>query len=88
MALQVKVLTTKAHDQSSIPGTQKVEGETWLPRVVLQQLHTGWDMRSPPHRHKITLKQKKKHLGSVFWYFACHYKATPVGMYKIAWPEI
>lgn len=35
MALQVKVLAAQPDDLSSVPGTPVVEGEKWLPPIVL-----------------------------------------------------
>lgn len=35
MAQWVKVLAAMPDDLSSVPGTRMIEGENWLPRVVL-----------------------------------------------------
>lgn len=55
MATRVKVLAAKSDDMSLIPGTQAVEGESHLLRVVLHtgnMIHVGMYM----NRHRIELK--------------------------------
>lgn len=50
MAQRVKMLAVTPDDLSSVPGTRMIEGENWLPRVVLWNVNIL--LGSLPHTSK------------------------------------